>query len=308
MPRNRIEWEELDRPRQVALGQHVEESKVFASRRMRTEPTPAEARLWQALRGNSLLGLKFRRQQIIDGFIADFYCHAAALVVECDGPIHDPGYDAERDRILGGRKLLVLRFPNERILNDLEKVLDEIAHAAEPRLAPQTPPSRRGTSAGAPWAGKGAGGIGKTTDAALVHALTQAAYEEYGRDPGTSTALKETWEAVAAQLAGGAEAVALERDGKPLACVRFVAEGDALYFHRLSVHPDYRRQGLASKLIGYLEDEAKWRGLKRLTCSVRLAMDGNVALYEKLGFVQVGESTVCRDGTPVPTGHLEKRL
>ena len=115
MPRNKIDWEELGRPRQVVLGQKVDESKVFAARRMRTEPTPAEARLWQALRGNQLAGLKFRRQQIIDGFIADFYCHAAALVVECDGPIHDAVYDAERDRVIMARNIRVLRFENERI-------------------------------------------------------------------------------------------------------------------------------------------------------------------------------------------------
>jgi len=50
--------------------------------------TPAEEILWQELRGNKI-GVHFRRQQIIAGFIVDYYCHKAALVVEVDGDIHD---------------------------------------------------------------------------------------------------------------------------------------------------------------------------------------------------------------------------
>jgi very-short-patch-repair endonuclease len=50
--------------------------------------TPAERILWQELRGNKL-GAHFRRQQIIAGFIVDFYCHKVALVIEVDGDVHD---------------------------------------------------------------------------------------------------------------------------------------------------------------------------------------------------------------------------
>ena len=49
--------------------------------------TPAEKILWQELRANKP-GFHFRRQQVIAGFIVDFYCHKAALVVEVDGDIH----------------------------------------------------------------------------------------------------------------------------------------------------------------------------------------------------------------------------
>ena len=196
--------------------------------------------------------------------------------------------------------------------------------------------------------------IEKTQDTALIHALTQAAFAEYGREPGTSTALKETEEAIAAQFAGGMEALVVygvnlspqppppgsrtslgkgepegdagspfpvrdERPGEglgerllterlPLACVRYQFEGDALYFHRLSVHPDYRRQGLAKKLVGHLEALARAQGLARLTCSVRLQKADNVALYNGLGFQLIGERSVCRDGTAVPTGDFAKPL
>src|SRR5258707_1243130 len=50
--------------------------------------TPAERRLWKALRRNALDGLHFRRQQVIEGYIADFYCDAAKLAIELDGAVH----------------------------------------------------------------------------------------------------------------------------------------------------------------------------------------------------------------------------
>jgi very-short-patch-repair endonuclease len=66
------------------------------ARQMRHEPTSAEAFLWQHLRRKQL-GVKFRRQHLIDRFIVDFYSHEAALVVEVDGPIHE--YTSEEDAL-----------------------------------------------------------------------------------------------------------------------------------------------------------------------------------------------------------------
>lgn len=94
---------------------------------------PAETILWKHLRGNLFAGLHFRRQQPVDGFIVDFCCLAAWLVVEVDGSIHDSqvDYDAERDRILRARGLRVLRFTNDRIMQDLSACLMEIRAAAD---------------------------------------------------------------------------------------------------------------------------------------------------------------------------------
>jgi very-short-patch-repair endonuclease len=107
----------------------VEKNEV--ARRMRRTMTPAEMALWQAVRGNKLDGLHFRRQQVIDGFVADFYCHSASLVVEVDGEIHDTQVeeDRHRERALALRGLHVVRFTNERILNDLPACLSEIRNA-----------------------------------------------------------------------------------------------------------------------------------------------------------------------------------
>nr|CAA9261831.1 DNA methylase, putative [uncultured Armatimonadetes bacterium] len=99
--------------------------------------TPAEAFLWQKLRGSRLGWFHFRRQQIIDGFIADFYCQAAGLVVELDGAVHDErkGYDAERDAIIAAHGLRILRFPNSRIESEVGTVLAEILAAAREATA-----------------------------------------------------------------------------------------------------------------------------------------------------------------------------
>jgi very-short-patch-repair endonuclease len=98
--------------------------------------TPAENRLWQAVRSRRLKGSRFRRQQPIGPFIADFYCPAAQLVVELDGGVHatQQGYDESRDEVLRANGLLVLRFPNTRVMEEMPKVLEEIASACESQL------------------------------------------------------------------------------------------------------------------------------------------------------------------------------
>ncbi len=103
--------------RRVIIGQHVKEGKAQRARELRREMTPEEGLLWSALRTNQLGGLHFRRQQIIDGFIVDFYCHRAWLVIEVDGGVHHEraAYDAERDQILSARGLHVLRVTNDEI-------------------------------------------------------------------------------------------------------------------------------------------------------------------------------------------------
>jgi very-short-patch-repair endonuclease len=117
--------------RNIVVGQAVSETKKQLSKKLRQELTEEERILWNYLRRNQLNGLHFRRQQIIDGFVVDFYCHAAELVVEVDGSIHDerPDYDAERDKVMAARGLNVLRIRNEEVKHDLPGVLKKIATA-----------------------------------------------------------------------------------------------------------------------------------------------------------------------------------
>jgi very-short-patch-repair endonuclease len=109
---------------------------------MRCEPTPAEEKLWERLRDRQLLGLKFRRQVQIDGYIADFCCRELRLVVEVDGKVHETqaqsAHDANRDAYLKTRGYVILRFPNEDVLLSSRSVLEKIIYTAR-RLRPDLP-------------------------------------------------------------------------------------------------------------------------------------------------------------------------
>ena len=108
--------------------------KQALAQQLRHEMTPSEKRLWECLRANRLQGLPFRRQQIIGGFIVDFYCRAARLVIECDGTVHmaQAEYDRDRDAVIASYNLRVLRFTNDQIDNDLPTVLSQITQATAP--------------------------------------------------------------------------------------------------------------------------------------------------------------------------------
>jgi very-short-patch-repair endonuclease len=126
----------------VVRGQPVSRAKVDLAVKLRREMTPQEVLLWRQLRAGKLEGLHFRRQQVIDGFVVDFYCDAASLVVEVDGAVHADRreYDAERDRILSARDLVVLRFTNTELEHEMRSVLQRISIATNARLRDREPP------------------------------------------------------------------------------------------------------------------------------------------------------------------------
>jgi very-short-patch-repair endonuclease len=111
----------------IIPGQHVTKEKLHRARELRRDMTPAEKLLWQEVRAKKL-GVHFRRQQIIAGFIGDFYCHKAALVIEVDGDIHDlqQEEDARREKVLGEMGLTMVRFRNEDVIQDLPTVVGRI--------------------------------------------------------------------------------------------------------------------------------------------------------------------------------------
>ena len=122
--------------RNIIVGQRVAEEKILRAKELRREATPEERILWLRLRRNQLGGYHFRRQQVIDGFIVDFYCHAAAIGIEVDGSVHQQRaeYDAERDRIIAARGIEMLRFANDEIRLNLEAVLTKISGVCKARL------------------------------------------------------------------------------------------------------------------------------------------------------------------------------
>lgn len=106
----------------------MKEKLLFVARKMRSEPTATEKRLWHHLRNFQLGGFKFRRQQIIERFIVDFYCPKAKLAVEVDGEIHKKQklLDAERDAYLRDLGIRVERFTNKQVMTELPSVLNRI--------------------------------------------------------------------------------------------------------------------------------------------------------------------------------------
>jgi very-short-patch-repair endonuclease len=98
--------------------QKINSEKLVLAKRFRKHMTPAEIVFWEMVRNNKVLGLHFRRQQLLGGFIADFFCNQIGLVVEIDGGIHEmqKDYDRERDNILAQQNLTILRFSNQELL------------------------------------------------------------------------------------------------------------------------------------------------------------------------------------------------
>jgi very-short-patch-repair endonuclease len=108
---------------------------VQRSKELRRTMTPQEKALWERWRNNQLDGLHFRRQQIIAGFIADFYCSAPRVVIELDGMIHrhQADYDRERDKVIAAHNLTVVRLTNDDIESDLDRVLTRLSEICRTR-------------------------------------------------------------------------------------------------------------------------------------------------------------------------------
>ncbi len=102
--------------------------KLDFARQMRRSPTPSEGRVWQAVRRRQL-GPVIRRQVPMLGYIADFYCAKAKLVIEIDGMIHEPAYDRHRDDVMQQHGFRILRFTNEQVQRDFPGVLESIRAA-----------------------------------------------------------------------------------------------------------------------------------------------------------------------------------
>ena len=101
---------------------------THAAKELRQQSTDAERLLWRHLRAKQMEGLKFRRQEQIGRFIADFVCYEKMLIVEADGGQHalEVEKDEERTLWLNTQGFTVLRFWNHEILTNREGVLETI--------------------------------------------------------------------------------------------------------------------------------------------------------------------------------------
>ena len=100
---------------------------------LRKQLTPAERKLWAALRGDQMNGVNFRRQHAIGPFIADFCAVKEKLIIELDGSQHleQAEYDVERTQYLEARGYKVMRFWNNQVTNDLPGVIIAIIYNLE---------------------------------------------------------------------------------------------------------------------------------------------------------------------------------
>lgn len=111
-------------------------STVQVARRLRRNQTDAERYLWFKLRNSRLGGLKFRRQMSLNGFVVDFCCPDAKLVIELDGGQHaqQSEQDSRRTKNLEESGYFVLRFWNNDVLRNIDGVLEEILSVASQQL------------------------------------------------------------------------------------------------------------------------------------------------------------------------------
>ena len=113
------------------------------------------------------------------------------------------------------------------------------------------------------------------------------AFAEYdGRLPQPSGALRETLSDVRAAMARGGAALAFIGE-TAVGSARYLPEPDALYVGRVAVLPEYRRRGIASALMDFLEDHAVSMGRTRVHIGVRESLPSNLALYESLGYQRI---------------------
>lgn len=138
----------------------------------------------------------------------------------------------------------------------------------------------------------------------LMHAAFQAAVPP-------SSALSETVEDVATQLAEGREQAAICWEGRSSGRDGAVFSGKLtrFTFFRLSVDPSRQGRGIGRSIIRWLEAWAAQNGKAALTCRVRMEMEANMRLYRSEGFVVTQEEIVQREGTTgIPTAHMRKTI
>ena len=99
------------------------------ARQNRTNPTPAERKLWfEVLRDKRFNHLKFIRQKPLGEYIVDFYCTERMLAIEIDGDSYDAQQrqDETRTRRLNALGIEVIRYTNAETMNNLEGAYENL--------------------------------------------------------------------------------------------------------------------------------------------------------------------------------------
>ena len=127
-------------------------------------------------------------------------------------------------------------------------------------------------------------------NALVIHNIMLQAYLEYEQAGVPSSASKETIDTVQEDLKNSGQAfVGYDKNGKPVAVVRFQVKDSFMYFYRLSVLPECQGKGYAKQLLKALEVYAKQNEILELRCKVRKNVKRNILLYTKQGYQIEGE-------------------
>ena len=107
------------------------DKKYYTARMLKKNSTIQEKRLWNLIKNRQFHNLRFKRQVPIGNYIVDFLCPERHIVIEIDGGYHLESEQAERDLArtdeLNRMGYKVLRFTNEEVLGDIDRVLETIA-------------------------------------------------------------------------------------------------------------------------------------------------------------------------------------
>ena len=125
------------KPRWLTANKDFYRNYKYERERLKEKMTDAEIKLWDQLK-NKKLGVKFRRQHIIDFYIPDFVALSINLIIEIDGGIHkkQTTKDKERTKRLGILGFKVIRFTNYEVENDIEKVINKIKEEIKTLTSP----------------------------------------------------------------------------------------------------------------------------------------------------------------------------
>ena len=98
------------------------------ARKIRNKSTTSEIKLWKFLKGKQMCGYDFYRQKPLDNYIVDFFCNELMLAIEIDGISHEgkENYDKKRQDKLESMGIRFLRFDDNEVFYNIEKVLDTI--------------------------------------------------------------------------------------------------------------------------------------------------------------------------------------
>jgi methylmalonyl-CoA mutase cobalamin-binding domain/chain len=149
---------------------------------LRSNMTPAEAKLWEHLKSKQTEGRKFRRQHSIGNYILDFYCPSESLGIELDGEVHNnvvqKNYDEERTLFLSTFGIKVIRFENKVVFDNTDQVLDAIKEEFgwKEDLVPSSPPSQGGVPEG------GGGSNSSQGDGSSLIQLLEERFEKVKKD------------------------------------------------------------------------------------------------------------------------------